>query len=156
MIENLKHKKMELFELWDFLKHNVHQDFYLTENNRRIYVTEYNVFKKLIKQSYLIFVSRELSEVNGVIMVWKSGDKNIKRNFVKISYKDGNVANILITCLLWNSGHNDLYLKMNKYSPYLNVFKQKNFYFRGDRGREILLVFRHRNYNENKTNKYKH
>ena len=147
---------MELFELWDFLKHNVHQDFYLTEDNRRIYITEYNIFKKLIEQSYLIFVSRELGEVDGVIMIWKSRDKNIKRNYVKISSKDGSIANKLITILLWN--HNkDLYLKMNKYSPYLDIFKQKNFYFRGDRGREVLLVFRQKNYDKyDKTKKYKH
>lgn len=156
MIENLKYKKMELFELWDFLKHNVHQDFYLTEDNRRIYITQFDIFKKLIKQSYLIFVSREFGEVNGVIMVWRSRDKNIKRNYVKISSKDGNIANKLITILLWN--HNkDLYLKMNKYSPYLNIFKQKNFYFRGDRGREVLLIFRQKNYDKyDKTKKYKH
>ena len=145
---------MELFELWDFLKHNVHQDFYLTEDNRRIYITQFDIFKKLIKQSYLIFVSREFGEVDGVIMIWKSRDKNVKRNYIKISSKDGNIANKLITILLWNSGRDDLYLKMNKYSPYLRVFKQKNFYFRGDRGREVLLCYRYKNYD--KIKKFKH
>lgn len=141
MIENLKIKRDELFEVWSFLKHNVHPDFYLTENDSRVLITEYSYFKRLIKQSHFIFVSKELNEVNGIIMLWKGLGGGKKRSYVKINAVDGNITRKLITVLLWHSNKN-LHLKMGKYSPYLRLFREKNFSFVGGRGRELLLVFK--------------
>ncbi len=147
MVQPLKIKKSDLFELWYFLKHNVHPDFYLTENQKRVFITEYKIFRKILRQSHSILVSENKGRVEGVIMLWKAVGGDKKRTYVKINAISENIANKLLTVLLWDC-NNVIYIKIKKYSPYLNLFKEKNFFFAGGRGRELLLCYKKRIYDK--------
>lgn len=139
MIEFLNKKKCsDLISVWDFLKRHVHPDFYLTENNQRMFITDYNSFKKLLKQSHNVLFSKEKGDVNGVVLIWKGIGEGVKRNYIKINAIDKKIADKLLSILLWNF-NKDLYVKVKKGSIYLSVFKNKNFIFLGGRGRELLL-----------------
>jgi hypothetical protein len=128
--------------LWYYLKHHVHPDFYWTEQNKRVFVTEFKYLIKLLKQSHTILISRN-GDVNGIIMIWKGQGGDVKRNYIKINGENNRIINNLISVLLWNF-EKDLYIKIKKYSDYINVFREKNFIFAGGRGREILLKYKKR------------
>jgi len=136
-------KTKDLSNVFYFLKRNVHPDFYLTKNNERIYITEYRYFKELLNQSSLVLISEEGSEIEGVVLIWKGFGGNKDRKYVKINAINNNIANKLLTVLLWNCNF-DLYTKIKKYSSYIQPFKDKNFIFIGGRGKEILLEYKYR------------
>ncbi len=155
MIQNLKKTNNDLFSLWNFLKHNVHSDFYLTENNRRVFITDYKSFKRILSQSHSIFVSKEGSDINGIIMLWKGSGGSTQRCYIKINAINENIADKLLTVLLWDT-NKEIYIKIKKFSPYLPVFRDKRFNFLGGRGKELLLVYKKRDkYYGHNTNKYR-
>jgi hypothetical protein len=143
LIYQAKNKLSDYLNIWDFIKRNVHPDFYLTSDNKRVFITEGSTFKQLMKESNCIFYSKEKSDIDGVIMLWSGKGDTVKRNYIKINAKNNNIADRLLTILLWNTGK-DLYVKIKKYSPHLQVFKDKNFQFVGGRGKEMLLVHKKR------------
>jgi len=143
LISPLKYNKNNLDELGYFLKCNVHSDFYLTEDNKRVFITDHNSYRKILKQSHSVLVSREASSVDGVIMLWKGTGGAKQRCYLKINAKDMKIADKLLTVLLWDCNKN-IYVKIKKHSPYLKIFREKRFSFAGGRGRELLLVYRKR------------
>jgi hypothetical protein len=149
--------KKDLVSLVECIKTNKEEDFYLTENNQRIYVETIKQLKKLIKDSTHVYYETNDCEINGLILVWKSKGGDLVRNYVKVSAKNPIEAEKLLTLLLWNF-KNELYVKLRKGSPLINVFRGKGFHFEGGRGSQVLLKkekFVNRNENvvkeENKT-----
>jgi len=140
VIRHLKYKNInELIELWLFLKFHVHPDFYLTQDNKRVFITEFKILKKLLEQSHEILISSDNGNIDGIILIWYGVAKDTKRKYIKINAKNEKIALKLLTVLLWNYLNSDLFIKINKQSSFIQVFRNKNFNFLGGRGREILL-----------------
>jgi len=136
MIENFSTSK-HLRDVVDYLQ-TVDNDFYITEENKRVVVNTVSLFKRLLKQSSAVRVSKE-KDIDGVILIWKSIGNNVPRYYIKISSADKRVADKLLTAILWNE-FIPLHVKIKKDSSLLSLFKNKGFVFQGDRGKEVLLT----------------
>lgn len=136
MIEHYSSKE-HLVSLLDYLS-DVEDDFYITEDNKRITVNNRVMLIKLLKQSSSpkIIVDKD---VKGFCVIWKSVGNNVPRHYIKMSVTSVTAADQLLTSILWNE-FKPLYIKLKKDSPYLNLFKSKGFIFQGDRGKEVLLT----------------
>jgi len=137
-----KYNKKDFLFLLDFIKTNKF-DFYFTENNIRVNIDNDDNLNKLLKVSKEIYVSKEGEDILGIILLWESKGADKSRFYIKIAAKDNNIAHKLLTMLLWNTTK-DLYIKINKYSKFLEVFKNKGFRFIGNRGKEILMYHQYR------------
>jgi len=136
-LHTLKTKKT--LGLLDFFQENFSYDFYITENNNRIYITDYDSLRKLFKESTNIYCIKDRrNDFLGIILIWKSNNNGIERYYVKINAVDEKVASDLITVLLWNFDE-DLYVNLRKDSLFLYVFKDKGFRFEASRGFQVLL-----------------
>lgn len=114
------------------------KEFYITENNQRIFVNNEKNLNILLKNSHHIYYE-ENELKTGVVLIWKSygGDKT--RQYVKLIATDHETAKNLITILLWNY-ENDLFVKLKKDSKFISAFREKGFKFAGGRGTEILMI----------------
>ena len=72
MIEPLTVKKVNYGELISFVIEHFDYDFYITENNVRLYMTDKQNLKKFFKQTALILQKKEKGDYKGLIGVWKS------------------------------------------------------------------------------------
>jgi len=138
MIELIKQKKLNYSEAVAFLIEAFDHDFYITENNVRLYMTDKTNFKKFLKQSVKTYYLKEKGDYTGIIGVWRSIGGGKKRYYIKVAAKDFNTAKNLLTVLLWNF-EGDLYIKLRKDSKFVSAFKNKGFRFKGGRGCQILL-----------------
>ena len=122
-----------------------YRDFYVTQSNLRLFIkeNEHLLFEALKKGDKITF-----SEEEGIAFVTGWSD-NSPRKYLKLLVKNNDSANRLIKVLLWNI-KTDLYIKIKKTNPLLEVLKQNRFMFQGDRGREILLVKKYRGDNNAK------
>jgi len=138
MIVGLKNIKKELYNLLNIIKKCNIENFYLTENNNRIFINNEATLKTLLKNSHHIYYEED-EERTGVVLVWKSvgGDKT--RQYIKLVATDNETAKNLLTILLWNY-ENDLFVKLKKESKLISAFKEKGFKFAGGRGTEILMI----------------
>ena len=137
MIEPLT-KKPNYTELSIFLIDEFDYDFYITENNVRLYMTDKKHLKKFLRQCSMVFIKKERGDYKGVIGVWKSVGGGKTRYYIKLAATDFNMAKNLLTVLLWNF-EKDLYVKIRKDSKFVSAFKNKGFRFHGGRGCQILL-----------------
>ena len=139
MIEPLKkRKKLNYGELIAFLIEKFDYDFYITENNVRLYMTDKTNLKKFFKQTAIILYNKEHGDYSGIIGVWKSIGGGKTRHYVKLNADNFDTAKNLLTALLWNF-ERDLYVKIRKDSKFVSAFKNKGFRFKGGRGCQILL-----------------
>lgn len=130
--------RKDFLNLLDFLKENNDSEFYLTKDNSREPITNEVILKQMIKECVSINILEELGLIVGIIAIWKSTGNSVNRHYVKVTAKDIHIVKKLLTQVLWNENR-ELYAKMKKTSSFLEVFKEKGFEFRGDRGRETLL-----------------
>jgi hypothetical protein len=141
MIEKFQSK--HFLSLMLFLKTHLDDDFYITENNIRKFHFTTEELKKLLNKSFTdIFILEEQGDVSGLILIWKSIGGDTKRYFVKLNAINKDIARHLLTILLWHQKQ-DLYIKIKKNSKFTELFKEKGFVFKGDRGKEILLFRAH-------------
>lgn len=141
MIEKFQTK--HFLSLLLFLKSHIDEDFYITENNIRKFNFTSSELKKLLNRVFSdIFILEENGDVLGLILVWKSIGGDVKRYFVKLNAVNKEIARHLLTILLWHQKY-DLYVKIKKNSKFTELFKEKGFVFKGDRGKEILLFRAH-------------
>ncbi len=124
--------------LLEFLTSNMDYDFYFTQDNTRIYITDVDNLRRLFKQSEHIFAVKENGDYVGLILVWKSEGGGKLRKYVKMNARNQKVARDLLTVLMWNC-FDDLYFKVRKDSRLLPAIKQKGFRFEGGRGSQVLL-----------------
>jgi len=113
-------------------------DFYITENNKRLIIKDDESIKKLFKNVTIAYISENKSIVDGIMLIWQALGGNVKRNYIKFNVLNKKVAENLLTVLLQDY-KGKLYIKIKKDSPYLGLFKEKDFIFNHDRGLELLL-----------------
>lgn len=133
-----KYKKENYTSLCEFVKHNVDDDFYLTENNSRLTIKDDISLKKLIKQCSIIMIIENRGDVMGAICLWKSFGNNVCRYYVKLNAMNESIADSLIKVFLWNV-KKDVYIKIKKDSKFYKVLRNNKFEFFGSRGKELLL-----------------
>jgi len=134
---NITAKKEYLF-LLDFLINNKDLDFYYTKDNQRIYISNTYELKQLLRQATIVYSLKEKGDYVGLILIWKSKGGNVTRRYIKIIAKDENIADKLLTVLLWNNFF-EFFVKINKHSRFLKAFSNKGFKFFGGRGSQLLL-----------------
>lgn len=161
MVELLNIKKHRI-GLIDFLNNYHNKDFYFTEKDYRVLIKDEVSLKKLLKSSIYSYVIEEKGDILGLIVLWKSIVEELTKYYVKLNAKDNDIAERLITNLIWNCDK-EMRVKLNRYSKFLKAFYNKGFNFIGNRGTiknpgsEILLNYKRiRKYNgfhshENKT-----
>jgi len=158
MIEPLvKRKSLNYEELVTFFIENFDYDFYITENNVRLYMTDRYNINKFFRQTATSFYKKEKGDYVGVIGVWKSDGGGKTRYYIKLTADKFNTAKDLLSVLLWNF-EKDLYIKIRKDSKFVSAFKNKGFRFKGGRGCQILLYRKYipkrktneRNFNDNR------
>ena len=140
MIEkvNIRNEKNHIW-LIDMFNQIRDYDFYFTEDNARIYITDSKSLKRLFKSSEnILTVENDRGDYSGIIMMWKSEGGGKTRFYVKMCARDEETANNLLTSLLWNS-NDELFVKIRKDSKFIPIFKSKNFRFQGGRGCQLLL-----------------
>lgn len=138
MIVTLKSKKKEMRDLVEVLENCNTEDFYVTENNQRVFVKDSNSLNKLLKNSHHVYFENE-DKRKGIILVWKSFGGDKARQFIKIVADTPEQARGLLKMLLWNY-NKELFVKLKKGSPFINIFLEKKFKFLGGRGSELLLM----------------
>ena len=114
------------------------EDFYLTQDNTRIYIEDIVNLKKLFKNSRDLYVLKEKGDYAAFCLVWKSFGGDKVRHYLKLIAKDSNAASNLLRGFFWNVNL-ELFVKINKRHKFLDVFKKYRFKFLGGRGRQILL-----------------
>ncbi len=117
-----------------------YQDFYITKNDMRLFIKENFevVAKGLQKGDYIIYDTEE----SGILFVLGYSDK-FKRKYIKLLTKDAITADKLIAMMLLNI-EEDLYIKINKRNPLIKTLKYWNFEFKAGRGKEVLMIRRHK------------
>ena len=133
-----KKNAKNLVSLLDFVQNNFDQDFYLTQQNERIYPTEIYQLKELFKNSSLFYYLEKNGDYVAFVLVWKSFGGDKKRYYVKLLAKNIEAASDVMRVLLWNID-NELHVKLNKKHSFLSVFRRNGFKFVGGRGRQVLL-----------------
>ena len=132
MIHTLKQSKKDLknlFILSSFFSDNPY-DFYKLKN--------------LVKTSYNCFYE-ESDNYNGFILINKikgpepeSGQKQIIKNYIKFLVNSPDTLRRLLTSLLWHT-QRELYVEVEKHSPFLRIFREKRFNFFETKGNTLLL-----------------
>lgn len=136
MIEKYKYREQDLFNAFLIAKEFADNDFYLTENNQRTAITDSYILKSFFKQCSDIYITD--TDSKGFICVWKSKSETGERKYVRIVADNKETAKNLLTLILWHYP-NELFVKLNKDSKFLNVYRNKGFKFSGDRGSQLLL-----------------
>jgi len=111
------------------------RDFYITKQNLRLFIKDNShlLFEALKGGDKLVFSSQD-----GLAFVTGWSDK-AERKYLKILAKDLESANKLLKVLMWHL-KTDLYVKIKKNNPLISVLQKNNFVFKGNRGKEILLL----------------
>lgn len=111
----------------------LYDDFYITKNNLRLFIRENlnKVFSDLRKGDVISFSDEAVGLVLGY------ADK-VHRKYVRLMGKDLKACDKVLQVILWNVKSN-LFAKVKKNSPLIEVLTKNDFVFFGDRGTEILL-----------------
>ena len=140
MIQRLNvHDKKKHIAILDFIKTNSDADFYLTENNDRIYIQDLISLKKLFKSSRDVYVFEDAGEYKAFCLLWKSVGGEKTRYYIKLLATDIKDASDLLRGFLWHIYNTEIFVKINKYHKFLDVFKKYGFKFIGGRGKQVLL-----------------
>lgn len=109
-------------------------DFYLTSNNLRLYVRENLeiLFELLEKGDKIVYCNEGIGIVNGY------ADK-FKRKYVKLLTNNFKTGDEILQLIIWDSEQN-LWVKLKKNNPLLEVFKNNGFLYVQNRGQEELLT----------------
>lgn len=111
-------------------------DFYCTQQNIRIPLRDNptELFGCLKKGSQIIY---EADKENGVALILR--EKGF-RTYLKVLTKDLKLANNFLKIVNWNiKAEEEIFVKLHKNNPLINVFQHNGYSFRGNRGQEILL-----------------
>lgn len=133
-------KKKQHYNLSLFLSTNRDEDFYYTLDNKRFYIKSIRDIKRVTKNSPEILIHEEGSKIEGTAFIWKGIGAGVSRKYIKMLATDEKVADKLLSILLWNFNGKEIFIKLNKTSKLLNLFLHKGFTFFHDRGKEVLLI----------------
>jgi hypothetical protein len=139
MVKRLNVKsKNHIASVLDFLKYSYCPDFYFTKDNQRIFIETEKQLKELIRECKEVWFLEENDETIGIIAIWISKGGEVQREYIKMSAKNYEAADALLSVLLWNY-NNESCMKIDKNSIFLKLFNRKGFRFLSGRGRETLL-----------------
>lgn len=132
-----KKERKDIYYLLESLI-DLHGDFYITKDNLRLPIKENShiLYKCLESGDKIAYGADGLAFITG----WS--DK-AKRKYIKILSKDIDYADKLLKIVTWNIDC-DLWAKVKKTNPLVEILKRNNFKFIGDRGKEILLLRKHK------------
>lgn len=134
MIERLTKKNLvDVFEFVQRVKDR-YQDFYITQDNQRLFLTDFNTINKLLDHQEVYCVCEK--EFKGLMIVYK--EKGY-RPYIKILSETRKAESALIKYLMMNFSEQDLYIKLKKENPLAKYIRYFGFLQQGDRGLEILL-----------------
>jgi len=138
MIQKLHHKK-HLIDVYDFVLNckDVYQDFYITSNKERKFLTDLKLIEKILKHHIVIGIFD--GNLKALLIIYK--EKGF-RAYVKILSEKRDYVYDLLSFLLWNYNKLELYIKLKKENPISRIiqYRKYGFKFCGSRGREILLI----------------
>ena len=134
MIERLTKKNlMDVFEFVQRVKDKF-QDFYITHDNQRLFLTDFKSIKKLLDKQEVYSVYDK--GVKGLMIVYK--EKGF-RPYIKLLTENRSAESALIKYLMMNYSEQDLYIKVKKENPLAKYIRYFGFIQTGDRGIEALL-----------------
>ncbi len=111
------------------------QDFYITSNKQRTFLTDLKLIEKLLKYQILVALE-ESGEIKALLMILK--EKGF-RTYIKVLAEKNDQIYDLMKWLNWNYNC-ELFIKTKKINPLSKIAQKFFFNFIGDRGQEILLV----------------
>jgi len=134
MIIRLEHSKN--IDFLEFIKQvpDNFQDFYITKNKTRIFLTDLKLITKILN-SQEVYALYE-GEIKGILILFK--EKGF-RPYVKLLAENYESQSSLIKYLIWNFSTQDLFFKLKKTNPLTKHVQKYGWVFSGDRGQEILL-----------------
>lgn len=134
MIERLT--KKNLLDVYEFVQRvkDRYQDFYITQENQRLFLTDFKIIKKLLNKQEVYSVYDK--GVKGLMIIYK--EKGY-RPYIKLLTENRSAESSLIKYLMMNFSEYDLYIKIKKENPLAKYIKYFGFVQQGDRGLEILL-----------------
>lgn len=158
MIRKIKRKDYLNFQ--DFCnKKDKHSDFYITQNNKRLFLTDKNIcnniFNNCLKKNDICLIKEENGIFKGVLIITGYVD-TFFRKYMKIHCYDKKTINDLIQVVTWDFP-TDLYIKVKNNNPIIELllgtriynlilkkesldsFKGFGFRLIGKRGQEVLL-----------------
>jgi len=125
---------VDVLEFVDRVK-DKYQDMYITENNKRLFLTDLKLIKKLLKKQE-IYALEESGEIKGLMIILR--EKNF-RTYLKILTIDNKVTDNLLKFFVWNKNELNIFCKLKIDNPITNIIKKFGFFIKGDRGKEVLL-----------------
>lgn len=124
---------MDVYEFVQRVKDRF-QDFYITHDNQRLFLTDFKAIKKLLEKQEVYSVYDK--GVKGLMIIYK--EKGF-RPYIKLLTETRRAESSLIKYLMMNFSEQDLYIKVKKENPLAKYIKYFGFIQTGDRGLEILL-----------------
>jgi len=114
---------------------DIYRDFYLTKNNCRLFFKENKelLLDSIKKGDKIVYSEEGLLIVNGF-------SDNANRKYLKILAKDLSITKNLLNVLLWNLNNIDLYIKIKKNNPIVELLQNQGFVWLGNRGAEVLYI----------------
>jgi hypothetical protein len=110
-------------------------DGYITSDKKRIFLRKnWDLIEKIIKKQEVYGLFN--SELKAILIILK--DKGF-RPYIKILAEDTEYASQLLKFLLWNFSEIELFCKLKKQNPLIEIYKRHGFLSIGDRGSELLL-----------------
>lgn len=164
MIRQLK--SQDLVNFLDFCsKKDRYNDFYITEDNNRKYLTDLNVskrvFNRCLKAGDKCYVKISSGEIRGILLITGFSD-NFNRKYVSVFAESRKDTEDLFQFLNWQKLP-ELYIKAKKNNKYLiqhnketdryypsYPLRKARFYVRASRGKELLLTNKEKKYEPNK------
>ena len=125
---------IDILEFINRVKDNF-QDMYITENNARLFLTDLQLIKKILKTQE-VFYYENSGEIKGLLIILK--EKKF-RTYLKILTTDYNATNALMKFFVWNRNEIDIFCKLKATNPIANVIRKFGFFVKGNRGKELLL-----------------
>lgn len=161
MIRRLKTKDKTNF-LHFCSKKDSYEDFYITKDNKRLFLTDskiaLKVFKNCLKHGDICYVSEENNIIKGLLIITGYSDKSV-RKYVKILANNTDILKELLKYFNWTY-NKEVYFKLNTKHPVVELLRhpykpsefKRGYKFLGGRGAQILIV-RSKNGNNYKNNK---
>jgi hypothetical protein len=143
MIERLT--KRNIIDVYEFVQRikDRFQDFYVTQSNQRLFLTDLNLIRKIIERQEVFGLYEK--GFKGLLIVYK--EKGF-RPYIKILSENRKSESSLLRYLMLNYSEQDLYIKLKQENPlarflqYINPHTKKTqygFMQVGPRGQEVLL-----------------
>lgn len=146
MIRRLNHNDIaNVLEFISRIKDN-YQDFYITLNKQRVFLTDYKLIKKLLKYQEMYAIDD--GQIHAILLIYR--EKGF-RPYIKLLAEQNKFIHDLLKSLNWHFNE-EIFIKAKKFNPITNIAQTKNrkgfaiygFEFLGARGKEILLIRRKR------------